>query len=111
MNIEPCPHCYRKVIPMSDGRCPSCGRNTNDLAGTDPHRKLVGIGPNERLPALCFHCGAPTQKRKSLYLEAEPRNRAFGLGAFAGLFQYFEFIERFERYSKTARISIRLPFC
>src|SRR5690348_127239 len=42
MNLDPCPHCYRKVIPMADGTCPACGKNTNDRSGTDPTKVLVG---------------------------------------------------------------------
>src|SRR5216117_3165470 len=114
MTIEPCPHCYRKVIPMADGTCPSCGKNTKNLAGADPHKVLIGIRPGDRLPPVCFECGTPTQKTKNLDFEAEPQNATFGgsIGEFAARFlEAFSFIARFERLSKTSRIGIRLPVC
>ena len=48
MNIEPCPHCYRKVIPMADGKCPSCGKKTADRTGVDPTRTLISIRTGDR---------------------------------------------------------------
>lgn len=114
MSIAPCPHCYRKIIPMTDGTCPSCGKNTNDRAATDPHKTIIGIKPSDRLPPVCFHCGAPTQRTKRLSLSSEPQGTTFG-GGFARflalLFKPFAFIDSMERMSKTVEISMRLPVC
>ena len=47
MTFRICPHCATRVLPMSDGRCPSCMRNVKEvpcekpLSTVDP--ELVGI--------------------------------------------------------------------
>src|SRR5258705_6189901 len=112
--IEACPHCYRKVIPMADETCPACGKNTCDKTGTDPHKMLAGIRPGDRLPPICFRCGAATERAKQLNLISEPQGTTFtsGFATFLANFMGpFRFINRLERLDKTVTLSLRLPVC
>ncbi|MDP4178900.1 MAG: hypothetical protein Q8900_11235 [Bacillota bacterium] len=56
MMVE-CPHCYLSVLPNSDNTCPSCGKNINDVTGTDLSNKIVEIKIGEELPFICCKCG------------------------------------------------------
>ena len=112
--IEACPHCYRKVIAMTDGTCPACGKNTRDKAGTDPHKILISIRPGDHLPKVCFRCGTATESAKRLHLVSEPQGATFtsGFATFLANFMGpFRFINRLERLNKTITLSIRLPVC
>src|SRR4051812_47418227 len=114
MKIEPCPHCYRKTIPMADGTCPSCGKNASDRKGTDPNKVLVGIRSAQRLPAVCHSCGIPTPATKRLAASSEPEDPPFspGLGEFIAHFiRPFGFIAKMERDKKTVKVSLTLPTC
>jgi hypothetical protein len=77
MNINPCPHCCRRVIPMADGTCPACAKNTSDRSGTDPSKVLVGIRSGQRLPDVCHRCGTPTRTTQRLTVASEPRGTTF----------------------------------
>ena len=114
MNIEPCPHCYRKVIPMGDGTCPSCGKNTNDRKGADPNKVLIGIRSGQALPSICHCCGVPTRTAKRLSAASEPQGTtiASGFGEFLAHFlKPFGFIDSMERDNKTVEVSLVLPTC
>jgi hypothetical protein len=114
MNIEPCPHCYRKVIPMADNTCPSCGKNTQELHGTDPNQTLTSIFSGDHLPPICFHCGLPSQNTKRLRFTLEPQDTTSGgvLATFcAHLVEGFSLFSTMESLSKTVEISLRLPVC
>jgi hypothetical protein len=56
MVIE-CPHCYKKVIPMQDGRCPGCGKNTKDTSNVNLNMTLLEIPQSSPLPQICCLCG------------------------------------------------------
>ncbi len=114
MDIEPCPHCYRKVIPMSDGTCPSCGKNTNNRQGADPNKVLVGIRSGQRLPGVGHSCGVPTRTTKRLSAASEPRDTTItsGLGEIIAHFiKPFGLFDMMERNSKTVELSLVLPTC
>src|SRR5215510_14319343 len=108
MDIEPCPHCYRKVIPMSDGSCPSCGKNTNDKAGTDPNKVLVGIRSGQRLPAICHSCGLPTQTTRKVAAASQPQDTALSAGAtefLSHIIKPLGLFSKMERNLKTVEVS------
>lgn len=56
-----CPHCFLRVIPMKDGRCPSCRADTT-IPRTDG-RLLLEISEKANLPKLCCTCGQPCERR------------------------------------------------
>ncbi len=62
LSIVECPHCYTKVLPPLSGECPACGKNTNDITGTDPSRTSMSIGHGEVLPPYCCDCGNKTDR-------------------------------------------------
>ncbi len=96
MIIE-CPHCYGDVLPMADGRCPSCLADMT-AASTEggsftkaslPHRA-------EGLPSVCMICGKPTRHRRRFSQRAKneryatnPAQGGGGIGLFlTWLFDY-----------------------
>ena len=99
---------------MTDGTCPSCGKNTTDRTGSDPTKVLLGIQSGQRLPAVCHACGVPTGNTQSLAVESEPQETTFapGFASFIAHFlRPFGFINRMERYNKTVELSLVLPTC
>jgi hypothetical protein len=63
MPFVECPHCYTRVLAAATGQCPACGKNTTDprLGSAVPRTKAT-IREGTRLPAICYHCGAPTDR-------------------------------------------------
>jgi len=114
MEIEPCPHCYRKVIPMANDLCPACGKNTKDRTNTDPNKVLVGIRSGQQLPAVCHACGTATRATQKISASLEPRDGLFSDGLlelFAHSVIPFGFAGKMERAQKTTQVSVRLPTC
>jgi hypothetical protein len=114
MNIEPCPHCYRKVIPMADGKCPSCGKKTADRTGVDPTRTLISIRTGDRLPLICHNCAIPTDRAKKFEVASEPqgttRQPLFG-GILWLLIRPVNLFAKMERIQKEIQLSVVLPTC
>ena len=60
--ILECPHCYMRVVPKSDGLCPSCHQDPHDLAGTNPDLARVTLQDTDRMPECCMICGLSTSR-------------------------------------------------
>ncbi len=60
--LEDCPHCYTRVVPMTDGTCPACRKNVRDLAGVDPDRVTMTVAQGDVLPGVCCACGRETSR-------------------------------------------------
>jgi hypothetical protein len=71
-DIADCPHCFTRMIPMQDGTCPSCRKNTLDTRGLNPNFTVVRLRRGETPPEICFNCGCYTNRYVSLTCE-EPR--------------------------------------
>ena len=64
MIIE-CPHCYGDVLPMTDGRCPSCLANTTAPPAEGGSFTKASLQHRaEGLPSVCINCGKPTPRRR-----------------------------------------------
>ncbi len=62
-----CPHCYTRVLPSRSGQCPACGKNTKDAPlGSALPRTKITIREGTRLPAICYNCGTPTNRMKTI---------------------------------------------
>ena len=100
---------------MSNGTCPSCGKNTTDTANADHTKVLVGIQSGQRLPAVCHACGVPTRTTKRLSVESEPQDTTFATSGFGALIVYLfkplRYIDALERHKKTIVLSLLLPTC
>jgi hypothetical protein len=99
---------------MADGICPCCGKNVNELAGSDPTKVLVGIRSGQSLPPICHCCGAPTRTSVRLSAESEPQGTSLvsGIGELFGHFvKGLGFFDTMERYNKTVEVGLRLPTC
>lgn len=111
--IVECPHCLRRVLPKSDGACPSCGKDPKDTAGTDPTRAVLMVHPRMRFPTSCFHCTMPATKTVAAAFSNESGSKdlarvlmtkliPFGLGhVFAG----------FHRVQNDLSMQVKLPIC
>jgi hypothetical protein len=56
-----CPHCHRRVLPLSSGECPSCHENTKDIRDADPKVTLLTITEATKFPQTCCVCNEPTK--------------------------------------------------
>ena len=66
--LEDCPHCYTRMIPMADGRCPSCQGDTDDCSSYDPDLAMVTVAQRQTLPNCCLVCGQTTDREVVLTL-------------------------------------------
>jgi hypothetical protein len=78
-----CPHCLGDVLPMADGRCPSCLADTRESSvegGTFTKASLRHR--DQRLPGVCLVCGAPTERRSQFSQKA--KNQRYATNAQGG---------------------------
>jgi hypothetical protein len=64
--ILECPHCHRRVLPLSSGECPSCHKNTADTIGVDQNVTMLSITEITKFPQLCCACADPTTNRVTI---------------------------------------------
>lgn len=62
MMLSECPHCYARVVPKADGRCPACQKDMRDLTGVDPTKASLRVAQGDVLPSICCDCGQATQR-------------------------------------------------
>jgi hypothetical protein len=62
MPLLQCHNCHRIILPKSDGSCPACSKNTNDLSNLDPNVELLRIDEDDVAPYLCCSCGFPESR-------------------------------------------------
>lgn len=113
--MEPldCPHCFTTVVPMQDGTCPACRKNTTDPGVRRRLRGQLTISPTSRLPAICCDCGQATQRlvkvRQAMSRDDVPGPVVAALTAFIsvlmGLFLFFRRIEQ------SSRMQVTIPQC
>lgn len=58
-----CPHCYRRVLPLTNGECPICHRDTSETRGTDNSKTRVCLTEKSVLPDVCASCGGYATRR------------------------------------------------
>ena len=62
--IVECPHCYGDVLPMADGRCPSCLADTRTSSADGGCFTKASLPHQAQgLPGVCIVCGVSTQRR------------------------------------------------
>src|SRR5438128_7771376 len=92
-----CPHCYSDVLPMADGRCPSCLADTRAPSAEGGCFTKASLQHQAQgLPSVCIVCGMLTrrktrfsQKAKNERYVANPAQGGGGIGLLlAWLFDY-----------------------
>ena len=81
-----CPHCYTRIVPMSDGCCPACRKNTRETTGADLSRTSIRVSQGDVLPPVCCDCGLVTSRVVSVYRKNTPSGEpptSFGAAIFA----------------------------
>lgn len=58
-----CPHCFGRILPMTDGRCPQCRNDTNARTREAAEMTVVSIDKESIVPDVCAGCGLPTYRR------------------------------------------------
>jgi hypothetical protein len=75
--IVECPHCYTDVLPMADGRCPSCLADTSAQSAEDGRFTKASLRHQAKwLPAVCVVCGMPTERTRRFSQRA--KNERYG---------------------------------
>ena len=78
-----CPHCYVDVLPMEDGRCPSCLGDTREPSAESSSFTKVSLKHRTQgLPGVCLVCGSSTPQRKRFSQKA--RNERYTTNAQGG---------------------------
>ena len=62
--IVECPHCYGDVLPMANGRCPSCLADTRERSAEGGCFTKASLQHQAQgLPDICLVCGTSTRRR------------------------------------------------
>src|SRR5436190_505756 len=78
-----CPHCFGDVLPMSDGRCPSCFADTREPSADGGSFTKASLQHQAQgLPGVCLVCGVPTQQRRRFSQRA--KNERYNTNAHGG---------------------------
>jgi hypothetical protein len=97
---------------MADGTCPACRKNVDDTSGLNPDLALLRVKLGERLPPVCFRCGAPATEYFAYRVEETPPDESeyqitriltFLAALLLGIF--------FWRWRTKARLVVYLPRC
>jgi len=89
--LKDCPHCYARVVPKSDGRCPACQKDMQNLAGTDTTRASLRVAQGDVLPAICCDCGQATQRTVTVSMKRSARDEP-SMWAKLLIFTFFSWI-------------------
>ena len=110
--IVECPRCRVRVALSSDGICPSCRRNPNDLQGIETTLVGLTVGAETILPPVCYSCGRGADKTHRIIQKRKNPNasndEAVVLSLIFGLLGTL--IGFFER-SGAQKFSVGLPVC
>ena len=74
MNLIECPHCFHSVFPSSNGNCPSCMQDVNELPTNS--MTVVEIGSETNLPDICCCCGVLSQRKQRFVVNSQKRSSA-----------------------------------
>jgi len=108
-----CPHCYSRVLPKPDDRCPSCGRNVKDRRGADRTKTELVLTEGDPLPPICLLCGDPTDRTVRVrFHKADPANADKEVAAVLMLVSLFvALLAYLLRPRRGIYIEMRLPQC
>ena len=109
-----CPHCHTRIVPMSDGTCPACQKDTQDGAGLDLSRTSIHVNQGDVLPPICCECGQPTSRRVAVYRKASGRGEPstiLGLVVFALVSWPVGLYFTFRGLANKTIAQVRLPQC
>jgi hypothetical protein len=80
--VVECPHCFGDVLPMADGRCPSCLADAHaPPAEGGCFTKASLRHQAQGLPEICVVCGTSTRRRTRFSQKA--KNERYGANATA----------------------------
>jgi len=110
MLIE-CPHCYKKVLPMQDGTCPGCGKNTRDISNANLNMTLLEIKQGTPLPRICCFCGENAEGTILVKRSKSTGGESLFIRILVFVFSPFLYLfgNGFER--TTSKLKILLPTC
>jgi hypothetical protein len=103
-----CPHCYSKVLPMSDGRCPSCQKDTRE-AKKEALTK-VQIGPDTHLPDVCVLCGTDALQRVDVREGYQTGDSNFLIGVLL-LFRPALWFAADKARGEVKKLHVKVPVC
>lgn len=109
--LTDCPHCYKKVIPMQDGKCPGCGKNTMDTTNANINMTLLEIQQGTPLPQICCFCGENAEGTILVERSKSTGGESLFIRILVLVFSPFLYLfgNGFER--KTSKLKIFLPTC
>jgi hypothetical protein len=108
--ITECPHCFGRVLPMTDGSCPSCGKNTVDKTELSSTMTSIVVDKGESFPASCALCAQATSRTTKLSFTAKRRPDAGGDLAMSMISPLAGAIVAAFRVN-TYNVAVRLPVC
>jgi len=105
-----CPHCFARILPPSDGRCPSCRGDLSTPKQLPLSTVRIRLGVD--LPGLCVACGRKTPEMVRIARSKSEGGHAWPLKLLALLASPFLFVAtQGEFQAKKRELSVALPFC
>jgi hypothetical protein len=107
--LRECPHCYTRVVPLPDSRCPACQKNVLEGEGAD--RKLTSMVVHESLalPNYCYFCDAPTTRFVTIKRSLVKKGENLVVRLLLAGFWIWSLL--FTGSTRLRAITIRLPQC
>lgn len=96
---------------MEGGKCPSCWRNTKDLAGVDLSRTKVRLHEDDRLPMVCSGCGLAASRQRVVKASQTVGGEGFLTKVILLLTGRFGALMSHEVRGARHELSIALPLC
>jgi hypothetical protein len=107
--LRECPHCYTKVVPLPDSRCPACQENLLEGEGADRKLTSMVVPESLTLPNYCYFCDATTTRFVTIKRSLVKKGENLVVRLFLAWFWIWSLL--FTGSKRLRTIAIRLPQC
>ena len=105
-----CPHCFSRVLPGTDGCCPSCRGDMSAAKALPLTTVRIRIG--DELPPLCVACGQNTAATATITRSMSEGGQPWPVKVLAFLMSPFLALALDREFqAKQREASIAVPFC
>lgn len=115
--ISECPHCYTRVVPNSEGECPSCRNNVRDAESAGTLNTSLPVRHLADLPAVCCQCACATDRyvkiTRQISREKEEEDSSAGIALMMGgwIFALVALLLGDFRSRSSDVVVVRMPQC
>ena len=106
-----CPHCHTRMIPMTDGTCPACQKDTRDTTGLDLSRTSIRVSQGDVLPPVCCECGQRTPHMATICRKTSPDREPSVAAILSSIVPWAKLWLVFREIADISVVQVEMPQC